>query len=265
MRSAAAMPSADAWNCAPTLRSGRYSSGASSSTVSPASSPRSPADELHPDRRRHQRRAEHRQQLQHQRRQEPDAQRPHRLAAQPVARHGDRLHLRARPARSPAASPDRRTMSRKCADRRDSVSPAGRAFGARSGVPISTMKTGISGTVTARIAAASRSRGNAQARIAGGDERRERDLRQVAREVRLQRVDPLDGGGRELAAAFAGQRPGARAQQVPDERAAQLVHHAGRADPPGRLEAGDHEPARQGERREPYAARAGRRPGSPRP
>ncbi len=42
-RSATARPSALAWNCAPRVRSGRYSSGASTSTVSPACRPRRPS------------------------------------------------------------------------------------------------------------------------------------------------------------------------------------------------------------------------------
>ncbi|CAH0278717.1 hypothetical protein SRABI128_03587 [Microbacterium sp. Bi128] len=46
--SVAATPSDAAWNCTPTWRSGKYASGASSSTKSPTSRLRSPASRRNP-------------------------------------------------------------------------------------------------------------------------------------------------------------------------------------------------------------------------
>ena len=75
-------------------------------------------------------------------------------------------------------------------------------------------------------------------RISGGASDREDELRQVAREVRLERVDALDRGRRELArpARPAGRRARAQ-QQMAHEPPAQAGHDARRAVAPGRLEA----------------------------
>ena len=99
------------------------------------------------------------------------------------------------------------------------------------------MKSGISGTVTARIAADSQLRGRTQMRISGGASADEDHLGQVAREVRLERVDALDGRRRQLARLLVLQVARARQQQMAHEPFAQAGHDARRAVAPGHLEA----------------------------
>ena len=124
IRSATARPSALAWYSAPSRRSGRYSSGASTSTVRPACEPEAAVDQPHADRHRDERDAERRRQLEHRPRQEADAQRPHRRAAVALA---DRRRCAAACAapRLNARSVGRpRTTSRKCVDSRAQRVPA---------------------------------------------------------------------------------------------------------------------------------------------
>ena len=73
IRSATASPSALAWYSAPSRRNGRYSSGASTITASPASRPRLPSTSRTPAVDRDQRHAERRRQLEHRPGQEADA------------------------------------------------------------------------------------------------------------------------------------------------------------------------------------------------
>ncbi len=87
---ATAMPSALAWNCAPRLRSGRYSSGASTSTVSAGLEADAAVDEPDADRDRDERDPERRRQLEHGAREERDPERAHRRAAVLVADARDR-------------------------------------------------------------------------------------------------------------------------------------------------------------------------------
>ena len=90
MRSAAATPSALAWNCAAALRSGAYSSGASTRIVSAGAKPDAAAVEADADLDGDDRRAERRRELEHERREEGDPQRAHRLAPVGLARLGER-------------------------------------------------------------------------------------------------------------------------------------------------------------------------------
>jgi hypothetical protein len=93
-------------------------------------------------------------------------------------------------------------------------------------------------------------RGRGIARQRPGEDRRrhqrgKRDLRQVGGEVGLERVDALDGRGRELAPPLAGERARPPMQELVHEPAAQLRHHARGPDTPRRLEPGGNEAARE--------------------
>ena len=154
----------------------------------------------------------------------------------------------ARPCTRSVASP--RTTSRKCADRRARRPPAG------LGAPLRLPSDQHHEHRDERERDRQDERGGGVARERPGEDRRrhqgrERDLREVGGEVRLQRIDALDGRGGELAAPLAGQCSRARMQQVVHEPPTQLGHHARGADPAGRLEAGGDEAARQRDDHEP--------------
>ena len=78
--SVAATPSAAAWNCTPTWRSGRYASGASSSTNSPTASVERAVEQPEPDRHGDDRDRDAREELEREPREERDPQHLHRLA-----------------------------------------------------------------------------------------------------------------------------------------------------------------------------------------
>ena len=95
-------------------------------------------------------------------------------------------------------------------------------------------------------------------------EAREHDLREVAREVRLERVDPLDGCGRDLAGLDAVQRSGLGSEPARHQRHPQLGEHRRRRAPAGDLERPRARSARgEGEREQhelgPHVAQRARR------
>ena len=106
--------------------------------------------ELDADRRRHERDAEHRDQLEHERAEECDPQRPHRLAPEGARRRAPSRRSARRRGRSRAAS--RARASRRAGARSAArASRQRRSVRARAASPIRIMKTGTSGTVTSRI------------------------------------------------------------------------------------------------------------------
>ena len=189
MRSATASPSALAWNCAPSWRSGRYSSGASTSTVSPACRPSPPSDEPHADRDRDERDAERGRQLQHRAREEADPQRPHRRP--PVlARSPRRSTRRLRPAAVERAQ--RRQAAHDVEEvRREQPQRLPALPRALLGVAADQPHEDAARAAAYEHASAAETRGRSaptQASTATGTSAGEHDLRQVAAEVRLEPV-----------------------------------------------------------------------------
>ena len=95
---AAAMPSAEAWNCAADRRSGRNTSGVSSSTASATESAERAVEEAQSEHQRDESGRERGQQLEREAREERHAQRPHRRAlrsASPTSSRFSTASLRA--------------------------------------------------------------------------------------------------------------------------------------------------------------------------
>ena len=91
------------------------------------------------------------------------------------------------------------------------------------------------------------SSGTIQTRIASRHDRREHELRQVAGEVGLERVDALHGGGGELAGAVADSAHRRAHEQLLGQAAAQLGHHARRRRSAQRPRRRRHSSARSGD------------------
>ena len=157
-----------------------------------------------------------------------------------------------------------RTTSRKSVDRQRSACQRSRV---RCSVarPISHMKTGTSGSVSAMTSADSRSTVGHPCHDGERDDRREHDLRQVAGEVRLERLDALHRGRGDLAGLRPVGRRRLRRQPARDERQAQLGEHARSRAAPGDLHPpGQRAAAREGEREQDARRVAGPQPERPR-
>ena len=190
-----------AWNCWPTARSGAYSSGASSSTVRPACS-------VEVRRRRAARRSSRRPvPCRSSRTARARAPTGTRSAACPSSRAValadalDRLRLRRLAAVARSVSRPL-TTSRKWPLSRPAPASAS-ASGPAAPLPTRIMKPIRSGIVTASTPAATRSSGDDpdqhRERYGGGED----ELRQVAGEVGLERIDALHRGRGQLAGALA--------------------------------------------------------------
>ena len=157
------------------------------------------------------------------------------------------------------------TTSRKWPDSRCSVR-SWRSVWLRVAVPISTMKTGIRGSVTAMM--------TADEPVLGGDhgEHGERhdhgqdELRQVAGEVAVEGVDTPRGQGHELAGALAAEGGRGVGRDPLRQRGPQLGLDPGRAAIGGHVAVpGDRRPHHDDERGAPPAGRAAARGPSRRP
>ena len=154
------------------------------------------------DRHRHQRHREGGQQFQDQRRQERHPQRGHRRGPVTVGDVADGARPGPSPDRIPSASAGRRPHPGS-APKDAAASAACRCIRTLVVAPTSAMKNGISGTVTAMISA------DFQSAPAVDDDHRQRhddgqeQLRQVACEVAVQRVDPAGRQHHQAAGLFA--------------------------------------------------------------
>ena len=254
IRSATARPSALAWYSAPSRRNGRYSSGASTSTVRPAWSPSPPSASRTPT--------------------VTATSATPRVAASsstvPDRKVRRSVSIVARRWRSPTsastaacAGRDRtRAASAGRARRRGSPSTGRRRACQRSRVrcsvsrPISHMNTGTSGSVTAmierRFEVHATTREHDQR-----DDRGEHDLRQVAGEVRLERVDALHGDRGDLAGLRPVDRGGLRRRRRADEApgAARRGRSTPRAGPRPPSPTATH-PGREGEHQQTASRRS---------
>ena len=235
IRSATASPSALAWYSAPSRRNGRYSSGASTSTVSPAWSARLPFTRAHPRGHGDQCDPERRRQLQHRPRQKAHPERLHgrdAVALADLAEHGHLIVGSSKGAQRRQASDHVEKMRREAPQ-----SPPAR-LGPVLGVAADQRhEHGHQGQREQhdqrRLEVHDRHPDEHQKR----DDRGEHDLRQVAREVALQRLDPLHRDGGDLGAFRAVDCRRLRAQSLLDERQAELGQHAPGGSASGHLHA----------------------------
>ena len=204
------------------------------------------AGQPHADRHRHERDAEGRGQLEHRPRQEREAQRPHRRAAVALADLGDAGRLR--------AAAIERAQRRQAAHHVEEVrrqqpqrvpALAGALLGGAADEPHEDRHERQRERHHERRLEVDRRHPRHDGER---HDRREHDLRQVAGEVRLERLDALHRGGRDLA----GLRPVGRRrlgrQPARDEREAQLGEHARSRAAPGHLHPpGQRAAAREGE------------------
>ena len=247
----------------PSRRRGRYSSGASTSTVSPACRPSPPSASRTPDRHRDERDAEGGGQLEHRPREEREAQRPHRRAAVALADLGDAGRLR--------AAAIERAQRRQAAHDVEEVRRQ-----QPQGVPAlaGALLGGAADQPHEDRHERQRDRHHERRLQVDGrhprhdherDDRREHHLRQVAGEVGLERLDALHGGRGDLAGLRAVGRDRLRLQAARDEREAQLREHArGRAPARDLHPPGQRATAREGERQRDGVASQLARPARPR-
>ncbi len=188
----------------PSRRSGRYASGASTSTNSAVSKRHRAAHQAQADRHRHERHRDRRQQLEHERRQERHPERPERVLAVGAADGRDRLGLRLRPPEhlqrgqpghhvqevpaEPLQAADLRVHPLAGAgadERHEERDQRHRQDHDRGRDPVAREQEG---------------------HHHGGRDRRQRDLRQVAREVPVEGVDPARRQRRHRARVVRGRR-----------------------------------------------------------
>ena len=205
-RSATASPSALAWYSAPSRRNGRYSSGASTSTVSPAWSAKAAVDQAHPGGHGDQRDPERRRQLEHRARQEADPERLHRRprgsARRPRRATATWSWARSEGAQRRQAADDVEEVGREASQRLPAL--ARPLLGVAADQPHEHRHERQREQHDQRrleVDDRDPARAPASGTIAG-----EHDLRQVAREVALERLDALHGGGGDLGALGAVER-----------------------------------------------------------
>ncbi len=193
-----------------------------------------PVDELDRDGRGDERRPEHREQLEDERGEEGDPQRRHRLAPVGVAGLGQRPDLGGVAVVGAQRLQPADDVEEVRAEERERLPALLR--GALRGEPDEDHEH--------RDQRDRDEQDQAGGEVAREDvhedhdrhEHREDDLRQIAREVRLERVDALHGGRHEVAGALLAQPARARAQDVQGQALAQLGHDPARPEAPGRLE-----------------------------
>ena len=165
-----------------------------------------PPVEADADLDRDDRGAERRGELEHERREERDPQRCHRLAPVGLGRLGDAVDLGGaaveRAQRRQSAHDARGSGCRAVPARRAAHAPGVRPRG-RRGYP----NTGISGSVAAMITADSASIERHPDQDRHRHDRGQDELGQVAGEVRVERVDPVDRRGRDVGRSIAPRRP----------------------------------------------------------
>ena len=226
----------------------------------PGLQPEPAADEAHADGDRDERDAERRRQLQHRARQEADAQRPHRRAPVAVADRRKRRRLLA----AAVERPQRRQPA-------DDVEEVRREQPQRlPALDRPLLRVAADEPHEHRHERQRREHQRGRAEVDRGHpaehgERHdacEHDLRQVAGEVALERVDALHRGRRDLARLGAVERERSGAQAPLDEREPQLGEDAGGGAPAGDL-GRPRERAAAGERqREEHEVGASRPPRS---